>query len=216
MMPRPIRVPGMASTALSRCVSSRPGIPVLTIRPKTTAPTTAPTKAPTIPPQNRSGRKIVKCQMARPVMTQTSMAMSASPPVLAAFLAGVGVLALLGPVRAVAAVAAGRMGRRAAAVALGGRGRRRGGAAGARPGAASAGRSLARWGDRRPRLHAEVGHHLLELLLADALRGIRSDGLAPARLLRDDVHRRAGRRDRERGHVTELRQDPLAARAEHR
>src|SRR5438445_11908885 len=49
------------------------------INPTTTAPTSEPTNAPTIPPQKRSGRKIVKCQIARPIITQPSMPISATP-----------------------------------------------------------------------------------------------------------------------------------------
>src|SRR5881275_240357 len=41
----------------------------------------APRKAPTIPPQKRSGRKIVKCQIARPIITQASIPMALAPPV---------------------------------------------------------------------------------------------------------------------------------------
>src|ERR1700735_3426018 len=58
------------------------------------APTSDPTNAPTIPPQKRSGRKIVKCQIDNPIITQPSMPISGSvrvcrietlvvPPVLA-------------------------------------------------------------------------------------------------------------------------------------
>src|ERR1700726_431927 len=50
------------------------------ISPNTIAPTSDPTTAPTIPPQNRSGRKIVKCQIAKPIITQPSIPISASPP----------------------------------------------------------------------------------------------------------------------------------------
>src|ERR1700722_11094982 len=49
------------------------------ISPTSTAPTIEPTKAPTIPPQKRSGRKIVKCQIAKPMITQPSMPISAHP-----------------------------------------------------------------------------------------------------------------------------------------
>ena len=55
-------------------VSLWPGIePPLTIRPTTAAPTAAARKAPTIPPQKRSGTNTAKCQIAMPIMTQTSM-----------------------------------------------------------------------------------------------------------------------------------------------
>ena len=37
------------------------------------APRIATTKAPTIPPQKRSGTKTMKCQIAIPIITQTSM-----------------------------------------------------------------------------------------------------------------------------------------------
>src|SRR5664279_5086191 len=47
------------------------------ISPTTIAPTSDPTNAPTIPPQKRSGRKIVKCQMARPMITHPSSPISA-------------------------------------------------------------------------------------------------------------------------------------------
>src|ERR1700680_4335903 len=43
------------------------------------APTSDPTNAPTMPPQKRSGRKIVKCQIAKPIITQPSIAISARP-----------------------------------------------------------------------------------------------------------------------------------------
>src|SRR4029077_14760103 len=40
------------------------------------APTSEPTNAPTIPPQKRAGKKIVKCQIASPIITQPSMPIS--------------------------------------------------------------------------------------------------------------------------------------------
>src|SRR3954451_15136608 len=73
----PMIAPGIASTAVSRCVSSWPGIvPPLTMTPKMNAPNSAPRNAPTIPPQKRSGRKIVKCQMASPIITHANAAIS--------------------------------------------------------------------------------------------------------------------------------------------
>src|ERR1700730_10007652 len=48
------------------------------ISPTTIAPTSDPTKAPTTPPQKRSGRKIVKCQIAKPIITQPSIPISGS------------------------------------------------------------------------------------------------------------------------------------------
>ena len=48
------------------------------ISPTMIAPTSEPTNAPTMPPQKRSGRKIVKCQIARPIITQASSPISAS------------------------------------------------------------------------------------------------------------------------------------------
>src|ERR1700674_5433563 len=48
------------------------------ISPTTIAPTSDPTNAPTIPPQKRSGRKIVKCQIAKPIITQPSIPISGS------------------------------------------------------------------------------------------------------------------------------------------
>src|ERR1700690_376487 len=47
-------------------------------KPITIAPMSEPTNAPTIPPQKRSGRKIVKCQIANPIITQPSMPISAA------------------------------------------------------------------------------------------------------------------------------------------
>ncbi len=46
------------------------------MKPNSAAPINAPTKAPTIPPQKRSGSQIVKCQSARPIITQASMPIS--------------------------------------------------------------------------------------------------------------------------------------------
>src|SRR5271166_4822003 len=50
------------------------------ISPTTIAPTGEPTNAPTIPPQKWSGRKIVKCQIASPIITHPSIPISAHPP----------------------------------------------------------------------------------------------------------------------------------------
>src|SRR5271163_4584548 len=50
------------------------------ISPTMIAPNSEPTNAPTIPPQKWSGRKIVKCQIARPIITQPSIPISVSPP----------------------------------------------------------------------------------------------------------------------------------------
>src|ERR1017187_10175492 len=49
------------------------------ISPTTIDPSSDATKAPTIPPQNRSGRKIVKCQIAKPIITQPSNPISTHP-----------------------------------------------------------------------------------------------------------------------------------------
>ena len=50
-------------------VSSWPGtVKPLTARPIRTAPNSAPRNAPTMPPQKRSGMKIVKCQSAMPII----------------------------------------------------------------------------------------------------------------------------------------------------
>src|ERR1700730_10625404 len=48
------------------------------IKPTTIAPASEPSSAPTIPPQKRSGRKIVKCQIASPIITQPSIPISGS------------------------------------------------------------------------------------------------------------------------------------------
>ncbi len=48
------------------------------IRPNSAAPMIEPRNAPTIPPQKRSGSQIVKCQIARPMITQASRPISAS------------------------------------------------------------------------------------------------------------------------------------------
>src|SRR3954451_10173706 len=78
----PMSAPGAASMACRMCVSSWPGIVnPLTSSPKKAAPIRAPRKAPTIPPQKRSGRKMAKCQRARPIITHANMALSAGPPV---------------------------------------------------------------------------------------------------------------------------------------
>src|SRR5271165_1854022 len=50
------------------------------IRPTRTAPKSDPTNAPTMPPQKRSGRKIVKCQIARPIITHASIPIRPHPP----------------------------------------------------------------------------------------------------------------------------------------
>src|SRR5271163_4911495 len=50
------------------------------ISPTMIAPNSEPTNAPTIPPQKWSGRKIVKYQIARPIITQPSIPISVSPP----------------------------------------------------------------------------------------------------------------------------------------
>src|SRR5271168_5186692 len=50
------------------------------ISPTMIAPNSEPTNAPTMPPQKWSGRKIVKCQIARPIITQPSIPISVSPP----------------------------------------------------------------------------------------------------------------------------------------
>src|ERR1700684_2858621 len=49
------------------------------ISPTTIEPMIEPTKAPTIPPQKRSGRKIVKAQIAKPMSTQPSIPISTQP-----------------------------------------------------------------------------------------------------------------------------------------
>ena len=70
--PSPISAPGMASSAGSRCVSSAPGTwTPFTMNPNSDEPAIAARNAPTIPPQKRSGRNTVKCQTARPIITQT-------------------------------------------------------------------------------------------------------------------------------------------------
>src|SRR5215212_9304443 len=75
----PARAPGIASRAAASVVSSWPGtVKPLTAKPTMTAPASAPRNAPTIPPQKRSGRNTVKCQIAMPIMAQTSMDISAA------------------------------------------------------------------------------------------------------------------------------------------
>src|SRR5208337_4795584 len=68
------------SVAFLPGISSAPTFAPKMISPTTTAPISAPTNAPTIPPQKRSGSQIVKCQIARPIITQPSMPISAHPP----------------------------------------------------------------------------------------------------------------------------------------
>src|SRR5436190_21745634 len=71
----------MASRAVRRWMDPGPGTATpLTMSPNTIAPIRAARKAPTIPPQKRSGRKIVKCQMASPIMVQARSAISWSRP----------------------------------------------------------------------------------------------------------------------------------------
>ena len=43
------------------------------MKPKMAAPMVATMNAPTIPPQKRSGTNTMKCQIAIPIITQTSM-----------------------------------------------------------------------------------------------------------------------------------------------
>src|SRR5271167_4687649 len=50
------------------------------ISPARIEPTSVPTNAPTMPPQKRSGRKIVKCQIASPIITHASIPISRRPP----------------------------------------------------------------------------------------------------------------------------------------
>src|SRR3954453_12333298 len=152
----PITAPGIASIAVSRCVSSWPGIvPPLMRMPPIAAPNRAPRNAPTIPPQKWSGRKIVKCQMARPIITQASIPMSAAPSV--ALVARALRLVALGLVVLEHEVLGVRIGGRVALVAVG-RGRPRGRA-----------------------LDVQVAHHLLELALRDrAVRGLGLGDPAPA------------------------------------
>src|SRR5262245_33301636 len=65
--------------AVARSVSPMPSPSAIwAIAPLTTAPAALPTKAPTMPPQKRSGTKIVKCQIATPIVNQTSAAISTS------------------------------------------------------------------------------------------------------------------------------------------
>ncbi len=47
---------------------------ICAIAPVNMAPVTAPSSAPTIPPQKRSGRNTVKCQIASPTVNQTTAA----------------------------------------------------------------------------------------------------------------------------------------------
>ena len=123
-------------------------------------------KAPTIPPQKRSGTNTVKCQMAIPIITQTSMLIGAPPVLLPRrWRFGLGFGASRWAVargRGVAAAAVGGRGRRRLGRALGRRrpgrcgsaaaasGRRLGGGA-VVVGAAVAVRVAARLARRRPR-----------------------------------------------------------------
>ena len=72
--------PGIAIRAWTSSVSFLPGtVSPFTRKPNRAAAVNAAKKAPTIPPQKRSGRKIVKCQRARPIITHASMPMAIAP-----------------------------------------------------------------------------------------------------------------------------------------